>query len=83
MDIIADKVFDDALSLPSDARVVLVERALARSLFNDSISPRKVTGRLALTGILLSSCRVTLSFGWTSQEGCHLVAGLQVGCTGT
>jgi len=28
MDIIADKVFDDALSLPSDARVVLVERLL-------------------------------------------------------
>jgi len=28
MDIIADKVFDDALSLPSDARVFLVERLL-------------------------------------------------------
>jgi putative addiction module component (TIGR02574 family) len=28
MDIIADKVFDDALSLPSDARVVLIERLL-------------------------------------------------------
>jgi len=28
MDIIADKVFDDALSLPSDVRVVLVERLL-------------------------------------------------------
>ena len=28
MAIVADKVFDDALSLPSDARVVLVERLL-------------------------------------------------------
>jgi len=28
MAIIADKVFDDALSLPSDARVVLIERLL-------------------------------------------------------
>jgi len=28
MAIVADKVFDDALSLPSDVRVVLVERLL-------------------------------------------------------
>ena len=28
MAIVADKVFDDALSLPSDARMILVERLL-------------------------------------------------------
>jgi putative addiction module component (TIGR02574 family) len=28
MAIVADKVFDDALSLPSDARLILVERLL-------------------------------------------------------